>query len=257
MSEIETATTFSPALSIAADASAIAGVLERLRQTAPLIHASMNTVAQAFVANALTALGADVSMTSAADEVGEMVERADALLINLGTLDPARCDGITAAVTAAGRAGMPFVLDPVKVDRAPRRLALAEHLIGKGPAIVKGNVAEMAALSPADGAAAMVTTGVADTVVHGDRRAVVANGTPLLARVIATGCALGGVIAAARAVEPDPFLASLGGLAIWSVAAEQAAEGAAGPGTFAARLLDCLATLTPEALANAVRLSDG
>ncbi len=236
----------------------IATVLERVRSRAPLVHASMNTVGQAFVANALVALGADVSMTAAADDIADMVPRADAFLVNLGTLDPARAAGIEAGIAAGAKAAVPFVLDPVKVDRAPGRRAFAEKLIARGPAIVKGNAGEMEALSATafPPGTVRITTGPVDVVALAARRVGLANGTRMLARVIATGCAGGAVIAAARAVEWDPFLAGVAGLAIWEVAAEIAAEDAVGPGSFAVALLDRLAALTPETLAERLKILD-
>ena len=240
----------------------LARVLEAIRIRRPLVHASMNTVAQAFVANVVTALGTDVSMTSAADGIAEMVTRADVLLVNLGTLDPGRREGIEAAVAAAGAAGVPFVLDPVKVDRAPGRRAFAERLIALGPAVVKANAAEAVALADAlDGLAAsggaVAETGAVDRIVAGGRRVALANGTPLLSKVIATGCASGAVVAAAFAVEPDALVAATAGLAILSVAAEIAAEVAPGPGSFAVRLLDALDALSPDDLERKVKLSHG
>lgn len=237
-----------------------ARILEAIRTRGPLVHASMNTVAQPFVANVLTALGADVSMTSAPEEIGEMVVRADVFLLNLGTLDPARRAGADVAVAAAVPAGIPWVLDPVKVDWGPARRAFAEDLLARDPAIVKGNAAEMAALGGAIAAArhtAFVTTGAEDVVEAGARRVRLPGGTPLLARVVATGCAAGAVVAAARAVESDDLVAAAAGLGIWSVAAEIAAEGAPGPGSFAVRLVDSVAALSPDQLAERIRVFHG
>jgi len=67
-----------------------ADILDRVRERRPRVHCITNAVAQAFTANMLLAVGAIPSMTIAPDEVSDFVVGADALLVNLGTLDRAR-----------------------------------------------------------------------------------------------------------------------------------------------------------------------
>ena len=67
-----------------------ADALARLRERRPRIHCLMNTVVQKLVADGVTALGAIPSMTSSVEEIGEFAQRAEALLVNLGTLDADR-----------------------------------------------------------------------------------------------------------------------------------------------------------------------
>jgi hydroxyethylthiazole kinase len=57
----------------------------------------------------------------------------------------------------------------------------------------------------------------------------------------------------AAAVE-DPLVAAAAATATFTVAADRAAEHAAGPGTFAVVLLDELAELTPQQLGEEVNL---
>src|SRR5437764_14347339 len=73
-----------------------ADILARLRVRAPRVHCVTNSVAQAFTANTLLAVGAVPSMTLSADEIGAFVAGADALLVKLGTFDEER-RGATAA----------------------------------------------------------------------------------------------------------------------------------------------------------------
>src|SRR5438132_13758185 len=97
-----------------------ADVLERIREKRPRVHCITNAVAQNFTANMLLAAGAVPSMTIASDEIADFVARADALLVNLGTLDPERRGAIEIAIATAGER-VPWVLDPVFVARsAPR-----------------------------------------------------------------------------------------------------------------------------------------
>lgn len=241
------------------DAAAVGAVIARVRDWAPLVHCITNTVAQNFTANVLTALGAVPSMTIHADEVAALVESADALLVNLGTLDPERRRGIEVAVAAAQEHGKPWVLDPVKVNRVATRRAFALGLLQARPAIVRGNTAEMTALFPHLGSDGMVVavTGARDSLSDGDRTILVDNGDPLLARMIATGCALSALIATCRAVESDSLLAATAATVAWGVAAECAAEGLPGPGTFAVRLIDEIGEIDPDIIERYARISRG
>lgn len=242
------------------DAFAAATVIARVREWAPLVHCITNTVAQPFTANVLTAVGAVPSMTIHADEVTELVESSDGLLVNLGTLDPERRAGIEAAVAAARANGKAWVLDPVKVDRVTLRRAFALRLLKLGPAIVRGNSAEMAALFPhIAGTKGMVVavTGARDSLSDGNRTILVDNGDPLLARMIATGCALSALIAACQAVEADSLLAAVAATVAWGVAAERAAVGAAGPGSFAVRLIDEIGAIDTPTIERHARISRG
>ena len=110
-------------------ASAAAALLARLRAKSPRVHCITNAVAQNFTANALLAFGAVPSMTLSGEEIGAFVARSDALLVNLGTFDRERREATAIAVDTAAQHGLPWVLDPVFVDRAPQRAAYARDLI--------------------------------------------------------------------------------------------------------------------------------
>jgi hypothetical protein len=92
-------------------------------------------------------------------------------------------------------------------------------------------------------------TGPVDHVSDGERTLAVANGHPLLAAVTGTGCISSALTGCFLAAKPEePLEAAAEALAALGVAAEDAAAGAAGPGTFHARLYDALAALDPETL---------
>lgn len=217
------------------------------------VHALMAPVAQPIAANVAAALGIDISMTDDPEEVGRMAAVSDAVLINLGMANAER----RAGAVAAADAGRPFILDPVKVDRSPERLAFARRLVERAPLIVKGNRAEMAALGPLPEGTVAVTTGAHDTVADAQGQLTLLNGSPLLDRVIATGCAAGVVMAARAAQLSDPFAAAAVSLSELNVAAELAAgrgpESAAG--TFAVHWIDALAALDPRDLAARIALA--
>ena len=69
----------------------IAGdILERVRAKRPRVHCITNAVAQTYTANVLLAAGAVPSMTIAPKEVTAFAQRADAVLVNLGSFDTER-----------------------------------------------------------------------------------------------------------------------------------------------------------------------
>lgn len=230
----------------------VADVLARLRTRRPRVHAITNTVVQTRTADGLTALGAVPSMTVDPEEIAEVAGAADALLVNLGTLDRDRRAAIAVAVEHFARSSRPFVLDPVKCDIASRRLVLARELLTQGPALVRANAAEMRALSPAG---ARLETGAVDVVSHGSRRIEVANGHPWLADVTGTGCLSGAMAAAFLAVEPDPLVAGVATAVVLGLAAEIAAERSGGPGTFSVHLLDALAMLSADHILERARIA--
>src|SRR4029079_2158683 len=124
-----------------------ADILDRLRERRPRVHCITNAVAQNFTANMLLAIGAVPSMTIAPKEIAAFVARSDALLVNLGTFDAERRKASLTAVAAANRRRIPWVLDPVFIDRSPQRAAFAKTLATKAPLALRLNAAEFQALS--------------------------------------------------------------------------------------------------------------
>lgn len=237
----------------AGEAERIIETVDRLARGArPRIHALVAPVAQPLTANVAAALRVDVSMTTDAEEVRPMAAGSDAIIANLGMMDAARRAGIESAVGT----GRPFVLDPVKIDRVPARLSFAQALLERGPAIVKGNPAEMACLGRLPAETVAVTTGAVDRVAgSGAAQVRLANGTPLLDRVIATGCAEGMLCAAMLPLAPDARTAALAAVSLLNVSAERAAAGDPGPGTFASRLIDELAAADGASVLRGLRLA--
>lgn len=228
-----------------------ADVLARIRTRAPRVHCITNSVAQQYTANMLLAAGAVPSMTISPEEIGAFVAGADALLINLGTFDIERKSAIEVALGVAAERGMPWLLDPVFIERSPARARFAHELVSRRPAVVRLNQAEFAAISndeaadaPARFARAHATvvalTGKVDVVDDGGRRMTIANGDPLMALVTAMGCAGSALICAALAVEADAWLATIAALAAFGVAGEVAAAEARGPGSFSIAVVDAL-----------------
>ncbi len=248
--------------SVAQGASkAASGILARLRARGPRVHCITNAVAQNFTANVLLAAGCVPSMTLSAEEIGPFVAGAHGLLVNLGTFDGERRQATAIAVEMATKHTLPWVLDPVLVDRAPQRAAFARELIGRRPSVARLNHAEFHALAghapsrdvvAAYAGANKIVVGLSgetDLVTDGERIVALANGHPLMAKVTAMGCAGSALVAACLAVESDAFHATVAALLIIGIAGESAAEKAAGPGSFAVAIVDALYNLDASELA--------
>ena len=229
-----------------------AELLDRLRACSPRIHCITNAVAQNFTANVLLAIGAVPSMTVSVEEIGPFVAGANALLVNLGTLDRARREAAVIAVEAATRGNVPWVLDPVFINRSGSRAAFARALLASAPRAVRLNGAEFSALSGSeptretlalyarDKKTVIGLSGKTDLVSDGDRLATIANGHALMVKVTAMGCTVSSLVGACLAAEQDAWLATAAALMIAGVAGELAAEKAAGPGSFAVAFVDTL-----------------
>ncbi|MHA6800323.1 hydroxyethylthiazole kinase [Bounagaea algeriensis] len=254
---------------------AAARALERLRARVPLVHALTNAPSAGLLPNVLLAAGATTVLVDNPHEAGVAAEGADAVLINLGTPTEDRVAAFPEAVRSARASARPWVLDPVGVGGLPWRTRTATELVQLGPAAVRANPSEINALagsgargrgvdSSEDSAAAepamrallaeagaVSASGPVDRVLGstpsgGIGMLRVRGGSELLARVSATGCALGALCAAYLAAEPDRLTAVVAAHVHYAVAAELAEGSCRGPGTFAPAFLDALAFVGSE-----------
>jgi hydroxyethylthiazole kinase len=257
-------------------------LLRELRERKPLVHQITNYVVMNETANATLALGALPVMAHAREEVEEMVALAGALVLNIGTLSPHWIEAMLLAGRAANEHGVPVVLDPVGAGATRFRTETARRLLDDVKiSVLRGNPGEIATLvgvqaevrgvesigvsgESADLARAAAqnlelvasVTGPTDHVSDGDRALAVANGHPLLAAVTGTGCMSSAITGCFLAVARDtPLEAAAAALAVFGVAAEDAARDAKGPGSFLVALYDALAALEPETVDARAKIS--
>jgi hydroxyethylthiazole kinase len=252
-------------------AEAAAALLSELQARQPLVQCLTNAVVTNFTANVLLALGASAAMVDLPLEAGPFAAVASGVLVNLGTPHTDQRDAMLEAVAAAKAAGTPWVLDPVAIGLLPVRTALAAELLLQRPTVIRGNPSEIICLagvgaggrgvdsvdSANDALAAgrllatefgsiVAISGPVDIVTDGVTDVRLHNGTPLLTRVTGGGCALGAVIAAFAALTGDRLASTVAACTVYTIAAEQAAVDAAGPGSFAVAFLDRLANLSAD-----------
>ncbi|ARO33418.1 hydoxyethylthiazole kinase (plasmid) [Rhizobium sp. NXC14] len=256
-------------------------MLKAMREKPPLVQCITNYVAMNIAANVLLAAGASPAMVHAAEEAGEFAGIANALTINIGTLSTQWLEGMQGAAKAANAAGKPWVLDPVAHYATGFRRAALADLLELRPTIIRGNASEIIALAggesraqgvdsrdpveQAEGSARrlaerqraiVAVTGAVDFVTDGARAVRIAGGSALMPQVTALGCSLTCLVGAFAATAPeDLFGATVAALATFAVAGEDAALGAAGPGSFSWRFLDALAAIDAETLDARARVS--
>jgi len=263
--------------------SSAGATLRVMREQKPLVHQITNYVVMNETANATLALGALPVMAHAGEEVEEMARIASALVLNIGTLSEHWVEAMLLAGGTATARQIPVVLDTVGAGATTYRTATAHRILDLVEVtVLRGNAGEIATLvgaqaevrgvesiatgmGPAElareaarslGAIASVT-GPVDHVSDGERVLSVSNGHALLATVTGTGCMSSAITGCFLAAKPaEPLEAAAEALGAFGVAAEDAARGAEGPGTFHARLYDALYALDPDTLDERVRIAD-
>ena len=258
-------------------------VLGQLRASPPLVQCITNYVSMDFMANCLLAVGASPAMVHSSDEVDDFAALASALNINIGTISQAWLVAMVSAAKVARKLDKPCVLDPVGIGATKYRQVSCKEILNTGAInLIRANASEIIAcaslydfdansseqrgrgvdsLDAAESAlqaarainqatgAIVVVSGVSDYVVTQDSCWRVDGGHEYLTKVTASGCSLNALLAACLAAHPEDHLqASLAGLSIFAVCAQQAAQNAAGPGSFRANFLDALHNIDEQQL---------
>ena len=245
-----------------------------VRQRSPLVHSITNLVVINFNANVLLAAGASPVMAHAHEEVRDMVAIAQALVLNIGTLDPYWIGSMKLALAAAAQRGIPSVLDPVGAGATSYRNQTLEELLAIAPpTVIRGNASEVMSMAGAavqtrgvDSSAAagdalgaaqallartvgtVCVSGAVDHILDASKRwARLSNGHAWMTRITGVGCSASALVGAFCAVQPDAWRATTAAMALLGVVGEVAAEKTQarglGVGSMAVSLLDELQLL--------------
>ena len=205
--------------------------MQDVRVMRPLVHCLTNMVTVNDCANALLAIGAAPVMADAIEEVEEIATLANAVVLNIGTLNTRTVTSMLVAGKQATACGRPVVLDPVGAGASRFRTETALRLAGEIPlAVIRGNVSEIKAMAGCGGStrgvdadeadkhgtepeamaslvalvaelahrtnAVVAVTGETDIVSDGIQTFAIMNGHPLLPRITGSGCMLSALTAA-------------------------------------------------------------
>ena len=259
--------------------------VEQVRASAPFVHSITNHVVMNLNANVLLAAGASPVMAHAHEEVADMAAIAQALVLNIGTLEPYWIESMRLALLTAHGRGIPVVLDPVGAGAtAYRNQSLAMLMAAASPSVIRGNGSEVmslagsaiktrgvdssAAADDALGAAQALTqetrgvvcvSGVTDHVLDaGHRWARLSNGHAWMTKITGIGCSATSLIGAFCVVQPDLWRATVAAMAFWGVvgevAAEQAQAAGQGVGSMQAYMLDALQLMNADTFTQRLKL---
>jgi hydroxyethylthiazole kinase len=245
-----------------------------VRSQRPLVHSITNFVVMNFNANVLLAVGASPVMAHAHEEVADMARIAQALVLNIGTLDPYWIESMCQALAVASRRGIKTVLDPVGAGATGYRNQSLERILHTAmPSVIRGNASEIMSVAGTaattrgvDSSAAVVdslqsardlvkrsggvvcVSGEVDHVIDvAGRHASLANGHEWMTRITGVGCSATALIGAFCAVQPDAWRATVSAMAylgvVGEVAAQQVQARAQGVGSMQVAMLDQLQLL--------------
>jgi hydroxyethylthiazole kinase len=261
----------------------VCNLLASLRTKQPVVHCITNHVVSNFQANGLLALGASPIMGDAPEEAEELSLLADALSLNIGTLDKLSLNSMLLAGKAANSKGIPVVLDPVGAGATSFRLAAIRQLLEEVDiTVLRCNAGELAAIAGAEWQAkgvdagqgnadvielalqtarkyklTVAVTGITDVVTDGETIEEIPYGSSLMSSVTGMGCLLSSVVAAFLAASTDqPMTAASEALRFYAICGEEAAQLSQGPGSFQIAFLDGLASMEPGNDEKRIRLEE-
>ena len=257
-----------------------------LRAQRPLVHSITNLVVMNFNANVLLAVGASPVMAHAHEEVADMAAIAQALVLNIGTLEPYWIKSMCQALDVATARGIPTVLDPVGAGATPYRNESIQAIMDAAmPRVIRGNASEImsvagiaaqtrgvdsgAAVADAVQAArelaarsggVVCVSGPVDQVLDASgRHASLANGHEWMTRITGVGCSATALVGAFCAVQPDAWRATVSAMAylgvVGEVAAQQVQANGQGVGSLQIALLDQLQLLDEATFLGRLKLN--
>ena len=195
-----------------------ASLLNEVRKNKPLVHHITNYVTVNDCANITLEIGASPVMADDIGEAADIAGIAQALVLNMGTLNGNTIPSMIAAGKSANAQGIPVVFDPVGAGASKLRNDTAARLISEVKiSVLRGNISEIrfiAGLSSetkgvdasendlavtdnagqvAKGLAqklscVVVISGAIDIVSDGEKIVFIKNGHPMLGSITGTGC---------------------------------------------------------------------
>jgi hydroxyethylthiazole kinase len=252
-------------LSVIVEVAEYAGeALRQFRLAGKPIHCIASSADESFTLRILDAVGSVATTTHDAREIDSFMSTAAALVVQLGSTNDMRENGIATAIEEARANRIPWVLDTSFAGRSPFRSELVRTQMSHRPSIVRSSAADLAALmtrnsaSPAEFATRFRTVSIGCSseiqVSDGVRHFRIAYGAPNMLNQRMLASARSVLCAAMASIEKDFFKAAVAGLAVTETAASVAADTAIGPGTFSILFLDALASIDQQHIAERIKI---
>mgnify|MGYP005789503799 FL=1 len=265
-------------------------ILKMTREREPLVQCITNFVTVNDCANIILAAGGTPAMSHVKEEAAEAVQKAGALVCNMGAIEDAQA--MILAGKEANRLGIPVILDPVAAGGTSLRRATAKQLLEEVHfAVIRGNASEIRSLagekvtgrgvdvSALDAVteeklpeavktvellarrlkSVIAVSGKTDIVSDGDRTVLIRNGCATMSRITGSGCMVTSLIGAFCGAAPKrPFEAAAAGLAVMGIAGETAESlrlsKGTGNATFRNDLIDAVFNFTENQLTEEIKI---
>ena len=122
--------------------------IKNVKEMSPLTFCITNFVTVTDCANAALAIGASPIMSNGAEEGGEIVNIANALVINIGTLSKSQNELMRNSASQAKEINKPIIFDPVGAGVSALRNDMTKEIVENYPlALVRGNMSEIKAIT--------------------------------------------------------------------------------------------------------------
>lgn len=266
----------------------------RVRARVPLVHNITNYVTVNDVANAELAIGGSALMADEIEEMRDIVSIANAVNLNMGTLNRRTIKSMHEAGKVANSISTPVVFDPVGAGASTLRNQTAESLLKTiKPTVIRGNISEISFIAGIGASTRGVDaaeqdsendqvdiavkvarthncvaaiTGATDVITDGETIIKIDNGEPLMSKITGTGCMCDGLIGCfiGAVDENDRERQTLVGCAAailsMGIAGQKGAEmvkardGKVGTGSLRVAIIDALSTMCNDDYRNYSRI---
>jgi hydroxyethylthiazole kinase len=256
-------------------------LLTTLREKKPLVHHITNYVTDNDCANITLAIGGSPVMADEPADAADIASIANAVVLNMGTLNSRTIPAMVTAGRIANEKGIPVIFDPVGAGASTLRNETAASLLEEVKfAAVRGNISEIRFLaglhsqtkgvdaSEADLAntsygvdaakilaeklrCTIAITGPEDIITDGNKVVTVSNGVAMLGNLTGTGCMCTSLMGCYLGANPHmPLESAVVALLSMGIAGEIAYEkaGKLGNGSFRIALHDAMSRLDEETL---------
>ena len=237
--------------------------IKNVKETVPLTFCITNFVTVTDCANAALAVGGSPIMSNGAEEGGEIVNIANALVINIGTLSKSQNELMRNSARQAKEIEKPIIFDPVGAGVSALRNDMTKEIVEDYPlALVRGNMSEIKAIaklinlnenndSVAKGVdvaesdiisedtlesnalivkelanelnAVVIASGPIDIISDGNLTFGLDNGDEMMPLITGSGCMLTTIIGSYVGAN-EPLIGGIAACALMAIAGENAAE---------------------------------
>jgi len=255
--------------------------IQSVKNQSPLVHNMTNFVVMNNTANALLAVGASPIMAHAKSEIKEMVAIANAVVINIGTLDEYWSEAMLIAAEEAHRTKKTWILDPVGAGATSFRNDILSKLLEFKPTVIRGNASEIIALAKANKTttkgvdstaesneaitaakylvenyqSVVCISGATDIIIDKNETYFVENGHSLMTKVTGLGCSASAIVAAFAGISENKTESTVAAMSLLGIAGELSEKNSNGPGSLQMNILDKLYNISEQEFFENIKVS--